>query len=186
MTRLEVVEQSGQPTPTTQPGFESVVTQRISFRAGHVVLNPHVHDFIVVVTASGAVTTSGDHEGMGVDILRLRAALTDRIAGVLGHRMSVWLQEDPVVRARPCDWPKDIAGPVMPDLVWSVRPTLENLGRWAAAELLEAIESDSSEVVLERVEVAETPRSSVIFDAVALEGLRGVYVPGPICPDRVA
>lgn len=165
---------------SAQPDFTSTVTQRISFRAGHVVANLHVHDFTVTVTASGPVTTTpGPTEGMGVDILALRRIITDEVAVVLGHRMSVWTHEPQEVLDRPCDWPKDITGPEMPELLWPVRPTVENLGRWVAARVVAAAHSLAPDATITRVEVAETPRTSVIFTDTDLALLPRTDVPGP-------
>lgn len=162
---------------SAQPHFASTATQRISFRAGHVVANPHVHDF--TVTAHGPVTTTGPTEGMGVDVLALRRIIADEVAAVLGHRMSVWAQETPEVLERPCDWPKDIAGPTMPELLWPVRPTVENLGRWVAYRVVGAARELCPDATITRVEVAETPRTSVVFTEDVLAALAYVEVPGP-------
>lgn len=164
----------------SQPLFLSTVTQRLSFRAGHVVANPHVHYFVVTVSAHGPVATEGPTAGMGVDVLALRQIIADEVALVLGHRMSVWSHESDEVRERPYDWPKDLAGPPLPELTWHVRPTVENLGRWAAQRIVHAVRDRLPRAVVTRVEVTETSRTSAIFEGCDLESLRNVHVPGPV------
>lgn len=100
----EVMQTDTSETGTCdQAEFESVVTQRLTFRAGHAVINPHVHDFVIEVEALAPVATSGPSVGMGVDILVLREVMSTRVAAVLGHRMSVWRQEADAVLSQPCD-----------------------------------------------------------------------------------
>lgn len=161
-----------------QRRFLSRISQRLSFRAGHVVINPHVHDFVVRLTASAPV----DETGMGADVLLLRRVMAEEVAHVLGHRMSVWVDEPEEVRSRPVDWPKDLAGPAMPDLPWEARPTVENLTRWTAQRLVLTLAECDPKAELLEVEVAETRRTSAVVEKDELTHLLHTdhRVPGPI------
>lgn len=158
--------------------MRSTITQTLSFRAGHVVVNPHVHDFTLTVTVTAPLATSGPTAGMGADIIEIRRVMTEQVAHVLGHRMSTWTQEDPEVLARPVDWPKDIAGPELPVLPWAVRPTVENVTFWATGQVAAALRDLMPDAVVDTVELRETPRSSAIVTGADV--LACIGAPGPV------
>lgn len=150
----------------------SVITRRISFRAGHVVLNPHVHDFEVEVEVLREMDTSGENVGMGVDVIMIDGILTNEIAVPLGHAMHTWIHETPEACNKPCDWPNGIRGPEFPVKSWNIRPTVENMGRFVAHRILNVLGAHDPKAKVQRVDLQETPRTRTIFTGANLESTR--------------
>lgn len=126
----------------------------MSFQSGHVIINPHVHDYSIEVAVSREM--SGD---MGVNVLVLRDIIND-IGSVVAHRMVAWKDEDPRVLGMQCDVPKGIIIPEkIPYLWWSVRPTIENLTFWFTQEIHKALQEIDPHAFIEQVQLRETSRT---------------------------
>ena len=123
------VEQEPEPAPAP-PAQQVAVTvcRSISFRSGHVVGRPHVHDFTLTV----ALAVSGT--GRSVMVAGRLDSFLAQIAARLGHVMLLGPADTETARL-PVVWPAGVAGPALPLAHWPDRPDRASLARWIAREL---------------------------------------------------
>lgn len=133
-----------QPGPgASVPAARTTVCRTVSFRAGHVVTRPHVHDFTVTVALSVPVPTPAS-ELVGqmvqvVDPVILAESVDEflvEVASRLGHVM-LWWTGDTAALSQPVVWPAGVAGPKLPLEQWPRRPDRPTLAGWLAARLAE-------------------------------------------------
>lgn len=128
------------------PAARTTVCRTVSFRAGHVVTRPHVHDFTVTVALSvpAAVTVLAGQMAhaaqlTSVDPVILAESVDEFLAEVasrLGHVM-LWWAGDTEALSQPVVWPVGVAGPKLPLEQWPRRPDRPTLAGWIAAQLAE-------------------------------------------------
>lgn len=132
--------------------MRSVVTQKVFFQAGHVIINPHMHDYTVEV----AVSREMSEYDIGVNFLVLRDMMME-IGSHLAHRMIAWKDESPRVLGMHCDVPKGMIVPAeMPYLWWSARPTIENMTFWFAQQIRDGLREIDPKAAVEQVHLRET------------------------------
>lgn len=153
-----------------------LVIKEIEFDAGHRVplheskcKNPHGHRYKVKAAVSGPLKAVGSETGMVVDFGRIKQLLTTRVHDKYDHGFIVQ-ESDTALRTFLTGNYSDGCG-IDPDLnhsEWNVTvvndaPTAENLAEWIYMDLWTLVEQMGPGVVLEYIDVYETPTSVARF-----------------------
>jgi len=122
-------------------------TYAATIPGGHLVLDPHEHQFRVEVRCEGDVHQSGECEGMVVDFRRIAAVMEDRIRPFLENRM--------LVQSNAHDSVPQMVGARAREVAF--RPTVERIAQWCLEELVTSLGPGDAEKVAE-VRVFENDR----------------------------
>lgn len=146
-----------EPTATGPHPTSVTVCRSVSFRAGHVIDRPHVHDFALTVALGVTMdSATGQPSTDTVDLARVTDAFLATISAQLGQVMLWWPQDTGALR-RPVAWPDGIAGPKMPLKRWHTRPDRVALVSWIAGQLAQYLAAYAAVgVQVSAVELATT------------------------------
>jgi len=140
------------------------VTKEIEFDAGHRVplhdskcRNPHGHRYKVKANVTGPLQSAGSSSGMVVDFGHIKKLLTSNVHDRFDHGFIVQGSDEPLVEfLLASDWNV---------IVVDFPPTAEELARDIFDDLRELISGMGPGVVLESIEVFETPTSVAVYPA---------------------
>lgn len=146
-----------EPTATGPHPISVTVCRSVSFRAGHVIDRPHVHDFALTVALGVTMdSATGQPSTDTVDLARVTDAFLATISAQLGQVMLWWPQDTGALR-KPVSWPDGIAGPKMPLKRWHTRPDRVALVSWIAGQLAQYLAAYAAAgVQVSAVELATT------------------------------
>lgn len=145
------------------------ISKEIQFDAGHRVpnhkskcRNPHGHRYKVVVHCVGSIieTPGVSDEGMLIDFSDLKVMMETKVHDVLDHGFIVYVKDDVMLES--------IMGREWNVTVFPYIPTAENIARWIYEQLEPAINNRfTNELILDQVEVWETPTSCAYYSGAA-------------------